>query len=236
MGVLDYDISSVALGASARFDQAQRSVVLETGSKARRSGMICAELSEFAGPIMENIPESDDDLIRACRDGDAHAWDRLLHKYERLVFSIPLNYGLSRDDAADITQLTFMSLIQSLEALREGSSLGAWLALVARRNTWRVIERTRHESVGEYAELADSSAAIDTGGANPMERWELTEWLNQGLLALNERCRDLLLALYFEVESPSYSEIAARIGMPVGSVGPTRARCLERLKQILQDE
>jgi DNA-directed RNA polymerase specialized sigma24 family protein len=69
-----------------------------------------------------------------------------------------------------------------------------------------------------------------------MERWELTEWLNHGLLMLNKRCRDLLLALYFETSDPSYSDIAARIGMPVGSVGPTRARCLERLKQILQHE
>ena len=196
---------------------------------------MCAELSEFAGLTMKNIPESDDDLIRACRDGDAHAWNRLLHKYERLVFSIPLNYGLSRDDAADITQLTFVSLIQSLETLHEGSRLGAWLALVARRNTWRVIERARHERVGEYEELADSIAVIARGGANLIERWELTEWLNHGLLRLNKRCRDLLLALYFEVPDPSYSEIAARIGMPVGSVGPTRARCLERLKQILQD-
>jgi RNA polymerase sigma factor (sigma-70 family) len=185
---------------------------------------------------MDNISESDDDLIRACRDGDAHAWDRLLHKYERLVFSIPLNYGLSREDAADITQLTFVSLIQNLETFREGSRLGAWLALVARRNTWRVIERARHESVGEYEELADSIQAIAIGDANPIERWELTEWLNNGLLMLNKRCRDLLLALYFETSDPSYSEVAARIGMPVGSVGPTRARCLERLKQILRHE
>ena len=237
MRTLDYGVPFVAaLGAAPSFAQSNLSVVFEAASEVCTSGIMCAEISELAGPTMNNIPESDDDLIRACRDGDAHAWDRLLYKYERLVFSIPLNYGLSRDDAADITQITFVSLIQSLETLREGSRLGAWLALVARRNTWRVIERARHESAGEYEELADSIAVIAKSDTNPMERWELTEWLNHGLLALNERCRDLLLALYFETQDLSYSEIATRLGIPVGSVGPTRARCLERLKQILQDE
>src|SRR4051794_11780506 len=132
------DHKSVApVVAPTRFDQAPPSVVLETAQKAGLPDTLCAAPSEVAGPTMEIIPESDDDLIRACREGDPHAWDRLLQKYERLVFSIPLNYGLTRDDAADITQLTFMSLIQSLDALHEGSRLGAWLALVARRNTWR---------------------------------------------------------------------------------------------------
>jgi len=183
---------------------------------------------------MGNPLESDDDLIRACRDGNSRAWELLLDRYERLVYSIPLNYGLSREDAADIVQITFTSLIQSLDTLREDSRLSAWLATVARRQTWQVLARGRRENHEEFDSLADSVATLRGDPSEPLERWELVEWLNQGLAQMPERCRNLLSALYFEPQELSYAEIAARIGMPVGSVGPTRARCLERLRQILQ--
>jgi len=180
--------------------------------------------------------ETDLDLIRACRKGDAQAWGRLLDKYEVLVYSIPLNYGLSHHDAADIAQLTFTSLIQSLDTLAEDSRLGAWLATVARRNTWRTIERARRESVGDYEVLAERLPSLGKPNADQLERWELTDWLNNGLLQLNERCRTLLLALYLEPQEPSYADVATRIGVPVGSIGPTRARCLERLKRALEEQ
>ena len=179
--------------------------------------------------------ETDDDLIRGCRAGHMEAWERLLEKYERLVFSIPLNYGLSRDDAADIVQQTFTSLIEGIDTLHEESRLGAWLATVARRKTWRVIERGRRESVDEYEQLSETLPALGQDTTSQLERWEMIEWLNHGLSLLSDRCRGLLMALYFEPQEPSYAEIAERLGMSVGGIGPTRARCLERLKQIMSD-
>ena len=179
--------------------------------------------------------ESDHDLIAACRKGDARAWKRLLDKYERLVFSIPLNYGLSHDDAADITQLTFTIFMESLDTLRDDSHIGAWLATVARRHTWRLLKRIRREAVGESEDLAEQVSLLGKSNPDPTSRWELIEWLDQGLSRIDERCRQLLLALYFDPEQPSYAEIAARLGMPIGSIGPTRARCLERLKRVLRE-
>lgn len=178
----------------------------------------------------------DRELLRLCRKGDARGWESLLDKYERLVFSIPLNYGLSREDAADIAQLTFSILIQSLDTLREDSRLGAWLATVARRHTWRILERNRRERPSESRDddLAENAALLGRESADPMERWELTEWLVQGLSLLGERCRELLLALYFDPEQLSYAEVANRLDMPIGSIGPTRARCLELMKHALQ--
>lgn len=175
---------------------------------------------------------SDRELIRLCRKGDARGWERLLDKYERLVFSIALNYGLSREDAADIAQLTFTILIQNLDTLSEDSRLGAWLATVARRHTWRLLERNRRESASEKL---DEGVPLFGGDddAGSLERWELAEWLNHGLSLIDGRCRKLLLALYFAPEQPSYAEVARRLNMPVGSIGPTRARCLRRLKQAL---
>ena len=181
------------------------------------------------------MDESDQDLIDACRQGSAAAWDTLLNKYERLVFSIPLNYGLTGEDAADIAQITFTILIQSLGSLQPGTRLAPWLATVARRHTWRLLERRRREHVNANQDLSESLYAVtDDTSLRRMERWELVEWLEQGLAQLDERCTRLLVALYFDPDQPSYEGIAQRFGVPVGSIGPTRARCLERLRQLLR--
>ena len=182
------------------------------------------------------VVNSDRDLIRRCREGSAGAWHQVLNKYERLVYSIPLRYGLSRDDAADIAQITFTILIQSLDSLAEDSRLGPWLATVARRHTWRLLERNRRESTSERLEgtdIAESAVLLGKSDAESIEHWELTEWLEAGLSEISESCRELLLALYFQPERSSYAEVAERLGIPVGSIGPTRARCMKRLKQTL---
>jgi RNA polymerase sigma factor (sigma-70 family) len=181
-------------------------------------------------------PESDRDLIRRCQQGNAGAWQQVLNKYERLVYSIPLRYGLSRDDAADIAQNTFTILIESLDTLAEDSRLGAWLATVARRHTWRLLERNRREVASEGLEgtdLVERAVLLGKSDADSIEHWELTELLDTGLSQIGESCRKLLLALYFQPETSSYAEVAARLDMPLGSIGPTRARCLKRLRRVL---
>lgn len=175
--------------------------------------------------------QTDHDLIQACRAGDARAWERLLDKYERLVFSISLNYGLTTDDAADVTQITFTILLQNLDSVPDGIRLAPWLATVTRRHTWRLLARNRREAINPDEDLAGNETL--GGVTDPRERWELSEWLNYGLSMLDERCRQLLLALYFDAEQPSYEQVADQLKMPIGSIGPTRARCLEQMKQRL---
>lgn len=170
----------------------------------------------------------DVDLIRGCRGGEVDAWQRVLDRYERLVFSVPRRYGLSREDAADITQLTFTILVQSIDTLKEDSNLGAWLAVVARRHTWRLLKRNRRED-GEVGGNLGDAADID----GDIERWELTHWLDNGLALMGGRCQDLLHALYLDEDQPSYAEVAERLGIPANSVGPTRIRCLRRLRKVL---
>ncbi len=188
---------------------------------------------------MKKTPVDDDtdqDLIRRCREGSAGAWRRVLNKYERLVYSIPLRLGLSRDDAADVAQITFTILIKRMDSLPEDSRLGPWLATVARRHTWRLLERNRRETVSESLDnmlLIQSAVLLGKRDADSIEHWELAEWLDAGLLKLSPRCRELLLALYLQPEQYSYAEIVEHMGMPLGSIGPTRARCLKRLRQIL---
>lgn len=151
-----------------------------------------------------------------------------MDKYGRLVFSIPRSYGLSREDAADVSQLTFAILIQSLDSLTEESNLKAWLATVARRHTWRAMEKGRREGPGREDDLADTPWLL--GNEKPSERWEQVDWLDQGLSNISEPCQKLLTALYLDEDEPSYAEISAKLDIPVGSIGPTRARCLQRLR------
>jgi RNA polymerase sigma factor (sigma-70 family) len=181
--------------------------------------------------------ETDEELLRACRKGDARGWHNVLDRYERLLYSIPLNCGLTAEDAADIVQLTFTIFLQRLDDLDDGSNLSAWLATVARRHSWRRVAQRRREQLGYQADLAEKLDAGTDGEDQPViVRWELLDWLNQGLNGLDPRCRELLVALYFAPDSPSYAEVAAQLGMAVGSVGPTRARCLEKLRNGLQEK
>lgn len=160
----------------------------------------------------------------------------MLDKYERIVFSIPRRYGLSTEDAADVTQLTFTILVESIDELPEDSKLGGWLTTVARRHTWRVLERNRRRGIDKYTVLDESTPLPAGDDTETIENWILTEWLEQGLSRLSERCRNLLMALYLDPEQPSYAEVAARLGIAVGSVGPTRIRCLERLRRTVDEQ
>jgi RNA polymerase sigma factor (sigma-70 family) len=176
------------------------------------------------------MEKTDWQLIQACRRGSERAWEQLLDRYERLVFSIPLNFGLSREDAADIAQQTFIILMENLDRIKEDGNLAGWLGTVARRHTWRRAELRKREPL---IEEETTLVMPDLDAAERQEKWERILWLHTGLSRLDERCRQLLQALYFEAGEPVYADIAGKLKMAVGSIGPTRARCLEKLKGIL---
>jgi RNA polymerase sigma factor (sigma-70 family) len=171
----------------------------------------------------------DHSLLHACRRGDPTAWQSILDRYERLVYSIPLNFGLSHADADDVAQSTFTALIRSLDAIEDEDRLGAWLGTVARRQTWRLVERRRREAPDDHSGL-DRVASDEESRT----RVEHLEWVHQGLTRMDARCRHLIEALYFDEGDPAYTEVAERFGIPVGSIGPTRARCLQKMRTILE--
>ena len=171
-------------------------------------------------------------LLRRCREGDDEAWAELVGNYERLVFGVAVKEGLGTDDAADVTQIVFESLLTALPQLRDDERLSAWLFSVARRQAWRVRERRQRER--------SASPLIHDGDALPLPAhdWsgeiERSLWLHDALLELGEPCRSLLIALYLDPTGPSYAEVALRLGRPVGSIGPSRARCLTHLRAMMQ--
>jgi RNA polymerase sigma factor (sigma-70 family) len=170
---------------------------------------------------------SDHQLLRRCAAGDEQAWDQVVGRYERLVFSVALKNGVSREDAADITQLTFVALLDSIEVLREDGSLPSWLMTVARRQAWRVRRRTHREQPWPAEDIESDTTEED---------YERVAVVHGALARLGVRCRLLLYALFFDPDNPPYADIADRLACAVGSIGPQRARCLHRMRALLREE
>lgn len=178
--------------------------------------------------------------MQQCRGGDPQAWHELVTTHMRLVYSVPRSYGLGSQDAEDVTQLTFTMLFSGLDSLRDDRSLVPWLGTVARRQTWRVIDARRREREKLAPQRTDDPAADPlTSVPDPVDaydEWSERAWLHQGLASLDPACRQLLEALYIDDADPSYRAVAARLGKAVGTIGPARARCLQRLHSAMQEQ
>jgi RNA polymerase sigma factor (sigma-70 family) len=182
--------------------------------------------------------DSDLELVLACRRGDQLAWEKLIRRYQRLIYAIPLRAGLDEDQAADIFQDVFTTLFQKLDDLEEPEKLHAWLVTTTRRKTWRLISQT-HTTPRPASDMdlhEDEAFAIRDERPLPDEELLILEEqhrIRTAVSLLDERCRTLLQLLFYRGEPPSYAEIAESLGIPEGSIGPTRARCLAKLLRIL---
>ncbi len=199
--------------------------------KSRASSEATAEIKERADP----------ELIAACLEGSHEAWEALIKRYQRLIYSIPFKAGLTADDAADIFQSVCLKLYEKLDTLRDHQKISSWLITTTSRECWRASARRRRESApaGDTEDEFESHKEIPDGGLLADEQSELIERqqiVREAVEALPDRCRDLVTMLFYEKDDLSYADIAARMGMPVASIGPTRARCLEKLKKSLNDK
>jgi RNA polymerase sigma factor (sigma-70 family) len=185
-------------------------------------------------------PLSDKSLILACRRGDPDAWSVLVNRYRRLIYTIPLRAGFDEDQSAEIFQQTFVRLLENLDRIRQPECIHAWLVTTARRETLRLIrEQNAKVSITQAATLDDPHKSEGISDDNPLpietlERLEEQHLIRQAITSIDERCRCLLTLLYYSADVPSYAEIAAAINIPEGSLGPTRARCLEKLRRLLE--
>ncbi len=175
----------------------------------------------------------DAELVAACIDGDAKAWDALVAAHGSLVWAIARRAGLSEADAAEVFQNTWTIALEDLPRVRDASRFDRWLGRVARHQALRVrrgygIARTAHARVAR--EDIDRSRPDE-----PLEQLEDRHRVQRALTHVGERCRDLIRLLYFEQPTPAYQEIAASLGMRIGSIGPTRARCLAKLESRLEE-
>jgi RNA polymerase sigma factor (sigma-70 family) len=185
---------------------------------------------------------SDKELLIACRNGDESSWEALVDRYQRLIYTIPRRAGLDQDQASEVFQDVFVTLLEKIDDINDPDRLHAWLVTAARRKTWRLL--TKERSL-RGVELADEETDGENGLAvivdnNPLPDEVLLQLEEQHRVRtagteLDERCQKLLTMLYYEAEPPSYAEIAEAFGTSEGSIGPTRARCLKKLLRLLKD-
>lgn len=178
---------------------------------------------------------SDEALVLACRRGDAAAWVALIARYQRLIYTIARRAGLDEDQSADVFQRVFMTLVEQLDRVEQPALVGPWLVTTARRESWRLRQRERAAGISAN-DAADQTDTLPDGAALPDElvlRLEEQHELRTAVEALDERCRRLLKLLFYRPDPPPYVEIAAALGIAEGSIGPIRARCLKKLRRLL---
>ncbi|MGH8969965.1 MAG: RNA polymerase sigma factor [Actinomycetes bacterium] len=171
-------------------------------------------------------------LVRAAADGDSEAWNALVDRYAGLVWHVARGHRLSEADSADVAQTVWLRLVESLPRLREPKALGGWLATTTRNECLRVIRRAGREIADDSVELSEAPLGDEHSPEAVAELGEQRRLVVQALDRVSDRCRVLLRALAYTPDR-SYAEISEALSMPVGSIGPTRGRCLERLRREL---
>lgn len=176
-------------------------------------------------------------LVERAQKGDRAAWDRLVQNFANYVYSVPRRYGLSEDDCADVFQTTFQSLLGSLDRLESPNALPKWLAVTAARASLQLIRATKvaNQKTADEPDLESLVASQEASAEEEAVRASSQHWIQTAILSLGGRCAPLLQALYL-VEGASYDKVAKQLGIPSGAIGPTRARCLEKLRQSLEKQ
>lgn len=182
-------------------------------------------------------PPTDADLVARCRAGDASAWSVLVHRYQRLVTAIVTRAGFDGHAAADVFQTVFLALLEHLPRLQQPERLQAWIVTTAKREALRARARAAR-LVSLNADEADAAPAFEIAddamlAEDALAELQQLQGLRVALDLLDERCRRLLAALYADEDRPPpYEQLAVSLGMPVGSIGPTRGRCLDKLRRL----
>ncbi len=165
-------------------------------------------------------------------NGDADAWEELVSEYTTLVYSVARKRGLNQVDAEDCTQQTWMALYTQRDTIKDADKLPNWLASTAFRRAMR-IHRSRYtrEKIAQNSTVGESPITPDMH-LSLIERRKI---LKEAFEKLDERCSVLLHSLFFALEDKSYVKLAKKLRIPLNSLGPTRKRCLEKLRKLLKD-
>jgi RNA polymerase sigma factor (sigma-70 family) len=181
---------------------------------------------------------TDTRLVRECLQGNDAAWSALLDKYKRLIYSIPVKYCLSPDEANDIFQETCVALLAELPRLREPRALPKWLMQVTAHKCAHLKEHDRRLPQAYGADPDDDALGRIGDGSPPMDQLlfgvEREQALRDAVASLSPRCRELVRMLFFESPARPYKEIAEQLEMSCGSIGFIRGRCLMKLRAHLQ--
>jgi RNA polymerase sigma factor (sigma-70 family) len=191
-------------------------------------------------PVLAKVPKkaraawNDTRLVKQCLSGNEEAWSQLIDKYKALIYSIPVKYSLSRHEAADVFQATCTELLVRLPELRDPGALPKWLMQVAHHECYR-LKRLNQRVVSRDAEPDLPEPETPAIAESLVQQTQEEQMLREAMTSLTPQCRRLVELLFFETPSRPYAEVAAELGLAVGSIGFTRQKCIERLRRQLEE-
>lgn len=185
-----------------------------------------------------SLAKTDAELISACRRGDEAAWNELVDRYQRLIFTVPRRAGLSEEQSADILQEVFLTLFEKLDKIQQPEKIRSWIVTAAKFKTWGAVRcekgfytpETEEEMEAEMANLPDTSPLADA----VLIELEEQHLIRTALMEMEERCRKIISMIYLQDSAATYAEVAREIGVGETSISPLRARCLKKLAKILE--
>ena len=171
-------------------------------------------------------------LVSECLGGSEEAWRALILKYKNLIFSIPVKYGFSTDDSTDIFQAVCLDLLSELPKLRKVKALPKWIMQITAHKCFHRKQQQQRTEVMDPA-AKEFQKSTPSRAQEALQEAEDEQSLRQAMAELPPRCRDLVHMLFYDEPVRPYQEIAATLGIAVGSIGFIRQRCLERLRKRL---
>ena len=179
---------------------------------------------------------SDERLVRECRKGNQAAWAALIEKYKNLIFSIPIKFGLPREDAADIFQAVCVDLLSGLSQLREPKAVAKWLMQTSFHKCLRW-KKDRSNLVDDQEAIdGESKASAEELPEEMLYQVQREQSVREALAALPPRCGRMVSMLFFDDPPRPYQVIAKELGLASGSIGFIRGRCLEKMRQLLESK
>lgn len=213
--------------------------IIAISARSAKDPPICTHATRAPFIVSQLLDEPDAALISRCLQGEAAAWTALVHRYQRLVYAIARRTGLDDHAVADVFQTVFTRVIEHLPRIRQSERLHAWIVTTTKREALAQHRRAqRTVSLTSTSEDGDEQAEWDIADDAPLPEDALADLqqidlLRHALDRLDDRCSELLKLLFRdEDDAVPYDEVARQLGMPVGSIGPTRARCLEKLRTL----
>jgi RNA polymerase sigma factor (sigma-70 family) len=170
----------------------------------------------------------------AWRAGDSTGLDRLVRLLTPVLWQLARAYGLDQQAAEDAVQTTWLALVRNAESVRDPQAVWRWITTTARREAWRAADGQRREYAVEPESLEDASQPVPAPEAQVLAD-DAARILWRQVARLPERCRRLLRVIAFE-DRPDYGSLSTQLAIPVGSIGPTRGRCLDKLRRLLADD
>lgn len=183
------------------------------------------------------LNRSDAELVIACQKGDQDAWASLVERYQRLILAIPRRAGLTDEQASDVFQEVFLSLLEKIQAIEQPDRIRSWIVTTAKFKTWGVIRsRSNLFSISTEEEMENEMANIKDGellADEMLVELEQQHLIRAALLELEDTCQKILSMIYLCDPAATYVEVADAIGVGQSSISPMRSRCLKKLEKIL---